>query len=212
MVRAGDRGERAISRTGAPRAVPHPSRSVRRVVASALALAAFLVAPALPPWPSPAARANTALPPEPADTSHWPDLTAREAMGYRRGRPHEIQLVTLGWTEVELGTARAFLRMRDAAAEAGVTLFIRSGFRSHEQQAWLYRAWKEGWGNRAARPGWSNHQHGRALDLYLREPGTLAWLDANARRFGFRRTVRGEPWHWEYRPAARTKRVRTASR
>jgi D-alanyl-D-alanine carboxypeptidase len=27
-----------------------------------------------------------------------------------------------------------------------------------------------------------------------------AWLAANACRFGFRRTVRSEPWHWEYRP------------
>jgi len=26
----------------------------------------------------------------------------------------------------------------------------------------------------------------------------LRWLERNARRFGFRRTVPTEPWHWEW--------------
>jgi LAS superfamily LD-carboxypeptidase LdcB len=38
----------------------------------------------------------------------------------------------------------------------------------------------------------------------VHEPGVLEWPDDNARRFGFRRTVRAEPWHWEY--VARSKR------
>lgn len=40
-------------------------------------------------------------------------------------------------------------------------------------------------------------------------PGTFAWLEANARRFGFKRTVTGEPWHWEYvKPPRKQRRHR----
>jgi hypothetical protein len=63
----------------------------------------------------------------------------------------------------------------------------------------LYRAWKKGRGNKAARPGLSNHQSGRAVDIsFNRASGAYEWLEANAMTFGFKRTVRGEPWHWEY--------------
>lgn len=137
------------------------------------------------------------------------ELVVRSAVGYRKGRPVKLQLVTLGWAEVEVRTARAFLAMRDEAAESGIDLWINSGYRSHEQQAWLYRAWREGWGNSAARPGHSKHQSGRALDIDVRDPATYAWLVQNARRFGFRRTVASEPWHWEYvrKPGKRARRA-----
>ena len=78
----------------------------------------------------------------------------------------------------------------------------------------FYQAWREGWGNRAARPGHSNHQSGRALDIAVSSPGALAWLSHNGSRFGFKRTVRGEPWHWEYvnTPRARGKHKRHLAR
>ena len=60
----------------------------------------------------------------------------------------------------------------------------------------------------AAKPGHSNHQAGTALDLLLDAPETFDWLQANAKRFGFVRTVRKEPWHWEYQAP----RVRKAKR
>ena len=123
----------------------------------------------------------------------------RVERGYRSGRPIAIELMTIGWADVEVKTARAFLRMAQAARDAGIELVIRSGFRSHERQKALYRAWRAGWGNRAARPGYSNHESGRALDIDLDQAGTLDWLRANAGRYGFKNTVRGEPWHWELR-------------
>ena len=126
------------------------------------------------------------------------DMTPRAEVGYRRGRRVAIKVVQLGWADVEVATAKAFLAMREAARADGVDLWIRSGFRSMEQQRWLYAAWKAGWGNKAARPGHSNHQSGRALDLYVDDPATYGWLKQHARRFGFKETVRGEPWHWEY--------------
>jgi D-alanyl-D-alanine carboxypeptidase len=130
----------------------------------------------------------------------------RVTTGYRKGRPLKLKLVTIDWIEVEVTTARAFETMRRAAALDGIELVIRSGFRDHDQQAWLYQAWKSGWGNPAARPGHSNHQSGRALDLAVRDPRIRRWLAAHASRFGFRRTVRREPWHWELFPTRAARR------
>lgn len=122
---------------------------------------------------------------------------AHSALGYRNGRPLAIQLVVVDRIRVEIRTAEAFRAMQRAAEADGIGLVIRSGFRTHESQGALYQRWRAGGGNPAARPGFSNHQSGRALDLVVQETTTLAWLDRNARRFGFRRTVPTEPWHWE---------------
>jgi hypothetical protein len=140
------------------------------------------------------------------------DLTPRPIVGYRNGRRLPLKVVTIGWAEVEVRTAKAFLAMRDAAAAQNVELWIRNGFRHQEHQVWLYEAWRAGWGNRAARPGFSNHQSGRALDLYVRDPAIRAWLESNASRFGFKRTVPGEPWHWEYDRALERRMVARAAR
>jgi D-alanyl-D-alanine carboxypeptidase len=79
---------------------------------------------------------------------------------------------------------------------------VISGHRSWARQKYLYRLYRKGLGPRAARPGRSNHQRGTAVDIAVRNTTTLTyeWLAANACRFGFRRTVSSEPWHWEYRP------------
>lgn len=126
--------------------------------------------------------------------------SARVAKGFQRGRPVKLTVVPLDWAIVEVATAQAFRSMRRAAAKSGVKLRIVSGFRTHAQQQELYRAWRRGYGNRAARPGFSNHQSGRALDIDI-DRRSYRWLVANARRFGFKLTVPGEPWHWEYAPS-----------
>ena len=136
------------------------------------------------------------------------DFEVRPAVGYERGRARRIKVVQIGWAEVELSTARAFLRMAAAAQKDGVELWIKSGFRSHEHQVWFYEAYRSGYGNPAARPGYSNHQSGRALDLDILGEGTYAWLEKHAKKYGFARTVRGEPWHWELVKKARRKRSR----
>ena len=144
---------------------------------------------------------RSAAEPEPPrfdpSTADADGLAPRRVMGYRKGRPRAIEVITIGWAEVEVRTAQQFLRMREAAAADGVELIIRSGYRSHERQAWLYQAWRAGYGNRAARPGYSRHQDGRALDLELYDPTVHPWLKKHARRFGFKATVAREPWHWE---------------
>lgn len=98
--------------------------------------------------------------------------------------------------------ARAFQRMSTAAAGAGISLWVTSGYRSRAEQRWLYDRYRKGLGPQAARPGRSNHQRGLALDLVVGDltTPTYEWLAANACSYGFKRTVRSEPWHWEYRP------------
>lgn len=123
---------------------------------------------------------------------------ARTVTGYTRGHKTKIKLVKVDGVELEARTARAFRRMANAARKAGIYLGIRSGFRSHEKQTELYERYRRGWGNLAARPGYSNHQNGRAVDIFLEEQAIYAWLKKHAHRFGFKQTVKREPWHWEY--------------
>lgn len=98
--------------------------------------------------------------------------------------------------------AAAFLRMSTEARTTGVSLWVTSGYRSRREQRWLYNRYRKGLGPKAARPGRSNHQRGLAVDLVVGDvtTPTYEWLASNACRFGFKRTVASEPWHWEYRP------------
>jgi len=125
------------------------------------------------------------------------DAEPRRVTGYVSGRPISLRVVDVGWAEVEEKTALAFAEMQEAAARDDVELTIYSGFRTNERQAELYARWRRREGNMAAPPGHSRHQSGQALDILLDED-SYRWLEKNARRFGFRRTVAGEPWHWEY--------------
>ncbi len=136
-----------------------------------------------------------------------------------------VPLYVVGGTKsavlVQEKALRAYIAMIGAASKAGVSLTINSGFRDYPMQSYLYDCYvnngKAGHkdcnhGNQAAEAGKSNHQSGEALDL---EVGmgkgnastkvstwtpTYRWLVKNGRTFGFKRTVEGECWHWEYRP------------
>ncbi len=119
--------------------------------------------------------------------------------GYSRGRAKKICITTVGGKQVEINTAKAYVKMRDAAKRDGVTLVVVSGFRTMQKQRELYALYKRGRGNLAAPPGYSNHQSGLALDLNARAPGVYRWLTRNGGRFGFIRTVPSENWHWEKR-------------
>ena len=123
---------------------------------------------------------------------------ARTVTGYNSGRKTKIKLVEIAGVELEEKTARAFREMAKAARKRGLQLGIRSGFRSHEMQQLLYREYRRGWGHLAARPGYSKHQSGRAVDIYIDDYNVYEWLKQNASKFGFKRTVKREAWHWEY--------------
>lgn len=124
--------------------------------------------------------------------------SARTATGYNKGKRTKIKIVSCGNSEAEVHTAVAFRAMARAAAKAGLSLRIRSGFRSHAKQQRLYKDYVRGHGHLAARPGYSNHESGRALDIYITDYRVYEWLKQHAADFGFHRTVPGEAWHWEY--------------
>jgi zinc D-Ala-D-Ala carboxypeptidase len=118
--------------------------------------------------------------------------------------------------------AKAWLNMRASAQRRGVPLLLVSAFRSVEFQVALIR----GKLTRGARldevlrvnapPGYSEHHTGRAVDIgfegcppldeSFEQTPAFAWLQRNARRFGFtmsypRDNPQGylyEPWHWRH--------------
>jgi len=104
-----------------------------------------------------------------------------------------------------MSTACAYENMRVAAAKAGISLKINSGFRSLARQNYFWNCYitkRCNNGNLAARPGTSNHGLGLALDLAVgaSSSSTYRWLSAHAQSYGFVRTVPAENWHWEHRP------------
>jgi LAS superfamily LD-carboxypeptidase LdcB len=136
---------------------------------------------------------------------------AEIALGYVQGHKIKIEVVDINGVEVEARTARAFTAMAEAAANDGVELELTSGFRTNERQAELYDEYVHDAGALAAKPGYSNHQSGRALDINCWNWSVYEWLTAHAARYGFKRTVPGEPWHWEYK-RSRAARRGTASK
>ena len=107
---------------------------------------------------------------------------------------------------------------QDAAATAGLTIFVTSGYRSYVDQDVTYNGYAATHGSDvadtfSARPGHSEHQSGLSVDLNLARSafaGTpeAEWIEANAARFGFivrypegKEAVTGymyEPWHVRY--------------
>lgn len=143
-----------------------------------------------------------------------PDCTDLESIGFDVYDREQWM-----WPEA----AKAWRKMRMAAANAGVELQVVSAFRGLKYQAGLIRNKLEK-GQKihriltvSAAPGFSEHHSGRALDI--KSPGELSleesfaetaayrWLKTNARFFGFHETlgrnnrhgITWEPWHWCYR-------------
>jgi hypothetical protein len=139
------------------------------------------------------------------------DVTMKGAyncgQSYQSGRPTgNKQCIKINGKAVVVSTAQNFLKMKAAAAKAGITLYVNSGFRLQSEQQYLYNCYKTkkcNNGNLAARPGYSNHQNGLALDINVVSSKTYDWLRHNASKYGFIRTVPSETWHWEYRPGNR---------
>ncbi len=112
-------------------------------------------------------------------------------------RTGNTDVVLLDGVRLTAWLAPHWVRMRDAAQADGVQLRFnsaRSGFRTSQDQAELYRRYGS---PRAVPPGWSNHQDGHAIDLVM-TPEVKRWMSARAGEFGFVRPTY-EDWHWEYR-------------
>ncbi|MEO6689169.1 MAG: M15 family metallopeptidase [Dokdonella sp.] len=123
--------------------------------------------------------------------------------------------------------ARAFERMRMAAAADAIELQLVSAFRSAEYQLGILRRKLERGQSIdeilrvSAAPGYSEHHSGRAIDVStpgyppleetFEQSPAFAWLCAQATQFGFALSYpRGnphriayEPWHWCWHPGYR---------
>lgn len=94
--------------------------------------------------------------------------------------------------------ANAFDQLRQAALADGVEIGVTDSYRSYDAQVDVARRkglYSEG--GLAAKPGTSDHGLGLALDLDL-DSGGLAWMRANAGRFGFIADTPRESWHWKF--------------
>ncbi len=113
-------------------------------------------------------------------------------------------------------------KLYQAAEEEGITLSIRSAYRSYSTQKWLFNDYANRYGeeeaNRfSARPGQSEHQLGTTVDFggttvdFTAEFGQTPqgkWLAENAHKYGFalsypqnKEDITGyiyEPWHYRY--------------
>ena len=112
----------------------------------------------------------------------------------------------------------AYDRLKAAAAKAGYSLYISSGFRDYETQEVIYNRYvaNDGKANAdrySARPGHSEHQTGLAIDLNgvsdaFGDTATGKWVAAHCHEYGFiLRYPKGkeaqtgymyEPWHIRY--------------
>lgn len=124
-------------------------------------------------------------------------------------------------------TKKAYEKMKKAAKEDGVSLWIVSGYRSYDTQKIIYDNYvtangKEKADTFSARPGYSEHQTGYVMDLNdatSNFEGTKAakWLDKNAYKYGFIiRFPKGkeqytgykyEPWHVRYLGAMKATKI-----
>jgi len=110
------------------------------------------------------------------------------------------------------------LKMFAAASSEGLTLWVKSGFRSYNDQLWQYNVYAKRDGvaladTYSARAGHSEHQSGLAFDLNslyksFGETAEGKWLAANSYKYGFiirypagKEHLTGymyEPWHVRY--------------
>lgn len=145
---------------------------------------------------------------------------------YEEAPPESLTPLTAdGRIKLKTPAAQKFREMQAAAREDGVSLVPLSGYRSVEEQEYLFFGVKAKRGQvpreRAtvsAPPGYSEHHTGYAIDIgdrnvpkaHLKEnfskTEAFQWLEENAARYSFELSfpqdnsqgVSYEPWHWRY--------------
>lgn len=130
-----------------------------------------------------------------------------------------------GQIKLRRAAAERFQAMAAAAQASGIVLVPLSGFRSQQDQDYLFFEVKEQQAQRtseralvSAPPGYSEHHTGYAIDIgdasqphthlkvAFEQTPAFQWLEANAARFSFELSfprgnpqgVSYEPWHWRF--------------
>ncbi len=140
-------------------------------------------------------------------------------------RAELVPIVDDGSIKLRKAAAKAYKEMVAAAAADGINLVPISGFRSINDQEYLYFDVKAERGQVAAErakvsapPGYSEHHTGYAIDVgdgdvpatnlsqSFEKTPAFKWLKENAAHYSFelsfpknnRQGVSYEPWHWRY--------------
>ena len=120
---------------------------------------------------------------------------------------------TLGSQKIRQEAYDAFIKMHEAAQQAGFYLMVNSSYREFADQKRIYKGNDE----TVARPGFSEHQTGLALDIFslkhsnqntFAQTEEYQWLIANSYKYGFilrypegKEKITGynfESWHYRY--------------
>ncbi|WP_299486748.1 M15 family metallopeptidase [Acaryochloris sp. IP29b_bin.137] len=167
----------------------------------------------------------TAPPTGESEADKTPDTTLGH-FSYKVAPEEELEDITAdGQIRMRTAAAQAYKQMSAAAAADGVKLQPLSGFRTVDDQDYLFFRVKEervqGAQQRAkvsAPPGRSEHHTGYAIDIgdatktnthlevTFEETRAFNWLQKNAPRYSFELSfpkgnaqgVSYEPWHWRY--------------
>ena len=129
--------------------------------------------------------------------------------------------------EVDVRIYPELQMMFDDARLSGLELFVRDGYRSHEEQIQIMDEYidtyiNEGYSYEEAEkkakdyvaiPGTSEHELGLSVDInadneYVEDYEVYDWLDQNAHKYGFIKRynndkilitrINNEPWHYRY--------------
>jgi LysM repeat protein len=105
-----------------------------------------------------------------------------------------------GSVPLDPGAAASFEQMRQAGlSQFGIDLYpagLLSGYRTYEQQAYLYDLYLSGQGAPANPPGTSSHEYGAAVDLA--DPAMRDVVDQIGGVYGWAGTIPSEWWHVAY--------------
>ena len=105
-----------------------------------------------------------------------------------------------GSVPLDPAAAASFEQMRQASlSQFGIDLYpggLLSGYRTYEQQAYLYDLFLSGQGAPANPPGSSSHEYGAAVDLA--EPVMRDIVDQIGGAYGWAGTIPSEWWHVAY--------------
>lgn len=194
-------------------------------LATWLAVGFFKTQPSQSKVDTGASPATTATPAEAVDATNTPDTTLGH-FSYQVAPENELKAITAdGRIRLRESAAQAYQQMSAAAAADGVKLQPLSGFRTVDDQDYLFFKVKaeraQGAQQRAkvsAPPGRSEHHTGYAMDIgdatqpethinvTFEQTRAFDWLQKNAPRFNFELSfpegnaqgVSYEPWHWRY--------------
>ena len=102
-----------------------------------------------------------------------------------------------GSVPLDPAAAASFEAMRQASlSQFGIDLYpagLLSGYRTYEQQAYLYDLFLSGQGAPANAPGTSSHEYGGAIDLA--DPAMRDVVDQIGASYGWAGTIPDEWWH-----------------